>query len=487
MGIPSRSPQSRTPLAALLVATAFALALSLGPARGQVLAAPSIEDPAPPPGVRCGLGKAFHAGRRAALREAVGEGWLVFRGLPDTRAYEAFHQDKTFWYLTGVESPNAALVMRAQTGAEVLFLPRPNRRQEAWEGELWDSADAWVPPLVGIEDVRPADELEEFLREHVTEGERVWVSLHPHVALAGCFDRAGPFDRRRARDPFDGRPSREQRLADWLREELGADVADCAPQLADLRRIKTPEEIAAMRRAARVGAEAMNEAIRSTRPGLGEGELAALMEMVMKRLGAAGHGYHAIVGAGENSLVLHYSANRGTLDPGEVVLVDYGPEVDHYVCDITRTWPVDETFSPRMRELYQAVYDAQEAAFAAARPGATLAEVDRAAKRVLEERGLGKWIRHGTCHWIGLEVHDVGAYDAPLAPGCAFTIEPGVYESETGIGIRIEETVVITEDGCEVLTAGCPRSIEQIEALIAAEGVFDRIDRSAKEGAAETR
>ena len=197
------------------------------------------------------------------------------------------------------------------------------------------------------------------------------------------------------------------------------------------------------------------------------------MSLAQMREGAQGPGYNAIVGSGANSCILHYNGSSRRMQAKEVVLIDYGPEVDHYVTDITRTWPVDGKFTKRARELYDAVLAAQEAGIAAAKPGLTLADINRIANDVLKERGFGDFIRHGVCHYIGMEVHDPGLRRAKFVPGVAFTIEPGLYEDETGIGIRIEDVVVITEDGCEVITAQCPKDPDELEALVASEGILD--------------
>jgi Xaa-Pro aminopeptidase len=424
----------------------------------------------------CGLGKEFHAGRRAALRAALKEGLIVLRGLEEARDYTRFHQDKVFWYLTGIDSPGAALVMDAKSGAETLYLPKRNPRGEAWEGEKWDVEDAWVSELTGIGEIRSQSELVKDLGARIEKGSRVWVSLHPAIALSACFDRAMPFDRAVEKDPLDGRLSREKALAARLTELFGADVADLSDHLYGLRQVKQPAEIEAMRAAGRAGALAMAEAIRSTRAGVGEWELEALMSWVQIRNGATGPGYHGIVGSGPNSLVLHYSTSRRTLQSGEVILLDYAPEVDHYVSDITRTWPVDGKFTPRQAELYDAVLAAQLAGIAAVKPGRTLADVEEACAAVLAERGFKDFVRHGACHWIGMEVHDAGDYTAPFVPGMSFTVEPGLYEPATGIGIRIEDVVVVTADGCEVTSALVPKERAEVEALVAAEGVLDWLD-----------
>jgi Xaa-Pro aminopeptidase len=421
----------------------------------------------------CGLGREFHAGRRKALMDRVGERVMVFRGLPETRDYLMFRQDKTFWYLTGIESPNAALVLDGKSGAEILFLPKADPRGERWEGEKWDASDEWVPALTGIDDVRQLDELLPALKDVLGRRKEVGISMHPAIGLAAAYDRAGPFDRHQARDPLDGRVDREQALADALQRELSIETFDVARDLIELRWVKQPAELAAMRRAGRAGALAMIEAVRSTRAGIGEWELEALMSMIQVREGGAGPAYHAIVGSGPNSCVLHYSTSSRRMHAGEVVLIDYGPELDHYTTDITRTWPVDGEFTERQAELYDAVLAAQAAGIAAVKPGVTMRDVNAACSAVLRERGFGDMILHGACHWIGMEVHDPGPGRRPLEPGVAFTVEPGLYDVEAGIGIRIEDVVVVTEDGCEVLTDLVPKDRATITALVGETGVLD--------------
>jgi len=351
----------------------------------SVVLAPGQEKSALPEGQVCGLGKEFHAGRRAALVAAIGEkqGVVLVRGLPDTRAYTRFEQDKTFWYLTGVESPNAALLIDLKSAQPILFLPKASKMKESWEGEMWDAGDAWVPGLTGIADVRLAGDLEKTLAELAPKGSTVWISMEPWVELGGCFDRAHPADVAQAKDAFDGRASREEALKRNLTEKFGLVVKDCAPQLSELRRVKTAEEIGALRRAGVSGALAMIEAMRSTKPGVGEWQLDALMSFVQRNEGARGPGYHAIVGSGPNALALHYSASTRVLREHEMLLIDYAPEYDHYVSDITRSWPTDGEWTPRMAELYDAVLAAQEAGIAATKPGVTMRDVDAACRKVL--------------------------------------------------------------------------------------------------------
>jgi Xaa-Pro aminopeptidase len=356
-------------------------------------------------------------------------------------------------------------------------LPERDKRGESWDGEQWDASDAWVKELTGFSEIRATNAVEQLLGDMLGRDASLWISMHPNLELSGCCDRATPFDRKQKKDPFDGRASREEAFRDALAAKFERTPRDFKPALDDLRLVKQPEEIDAMRRAGQAGCEAMLEAIRSSAPGVGEWELAALMSWIQIEGGAAGPAYQAIVGVGANSLVLHYSVCNRRAAAGEVVLIDYAPEVDHYTSDITRTWPIDGKFSVRQAELYDAVLEAQLAGIAAVKPGATLGDVEGAARAVLDKRGLAKLLPHGVSHYIGLEVHDVGDYSRPFVPGVCFTVEPGLYESATGIGVRIEDVVVVTADGCEVLSSTCPKDRASMESLVAGEGVLDRLKK----------
>jgi Xaa-Pro aminopeptidase len=490
--VPARGPRDLLPLvAALLAATASAQAAASQSGSNSVAPVPS-GGPTTPVGAprdasiaqpdaqvhECGLGAAFHAGRRKKLVEALRAisptGLVLVRGLPATREYTRFTQDKTFWYLTGVESPDAALVVDVKSGAETLFLPPRSAASERWEGELWDAQDAWVKDVTGFTDVRPTNELVPMLKETAPAAKVVWISKEPWIELSGCADRARENDKTILQDPLDGRLSREDALELNLRQKVDVDVRDCAPVLAEMRRVKTPEEISALRSAGRIGALAMEEAVRCSRPGRGEWELEAVMTFVQRREGATGPAYHAIVGCGPNALVLHYSADSRTMRAGEMVLLDYAPEVDHYTSDITRSWPVDGKFTPRMIEIYDAVLEAQLAGIAAVKPGATFEDVEKASRHALSTHGMFKLTRHGVSHYVGLEVHDVGDYRRPFEPGVVLTVEPGVYDAQANIGVRIEDVVVVTATGCEVLTAGVPKDRASLMALQSESGLLDR-------------
>jgi len=413
------------------------------------------------------LGAAFHAGRRSALAEALdGKGIVVVRGAADTRNYLEFRQSNDFWYLTGVETPGAALVLDAKSGKSSLFLPPRNPSHESVEGpDLHPGEEA--ERITGFEQTRSTAELEAALGALRGKGP-FYAPLAPEELHQTSRDRAEGFERGRERDPFDGRPSREKAFADALEKRLGAPIRDASPILDELRRVKTPEEIEAMREASRVGAEGMRAAMRACRPGRFEWELAAEANATYLRLGARGPAYFAIVGAGPNSIVLHYYRKHRRIEDGEVVLIDFGPEVNYYTTDITRTFPANGKFTARQREVYEACLAAQEATLAAVKPGVTIADLTRVASEAIRKAGFGKYILHGPCHYIGLAVHDVGEYGKPLEPGVCITVEPGIYVPGEAIGVRIEDTIVVTEKGHENLSILAPRTVAEIEAWMAA-------------------
>jgi Xaa-Pro aminopeptidase len=260
--------------------------------------------------------------------------------------------------------------------------------------------------------------------------------------------------------------------------------------------VKEPDELALMRQAITIACEAHREAMRAVRPGMREFEIEALVDYTFRRRGASGPAYPSIIAGGANATILHYTDNTAALAAADLLLIDAGAEYAGYCADVTRTFPVGPRFEGAQRDCYEAVLAAQQAAITAARPGATLEALHALAIRTLAERlvALGlldgpleqaieqetykRFYMHRTSHWLGRDVHDVGRYrvnDAPrpLAPGMVFTVEPGLYiapaadvpEAFRGIGIRIEDDVLVTDDGCEVLSAAAPKTIADVEAL----------------------
>jgi Xaa-Pro aminopeptidase len=272
-------------------------------------------------------------------------------------------------------------------------------------------------------------------------------------------------------------------------------VVDPRVALHELRLFKGAEELAALRTAAAITAEAHRLAMHAGKPGARESELDAVLGYTFRRRGGTGPGYSSIVGAGANATVLHYVDNAATIRDGDLVLVDAGCEFDCYTADVTRTWPASGRFTPAQRAVYDVVLRAQLGAIAMVKPGVTLDELHQHCVRVLTagmidlgllagsvddriaDQGYRKHFMHGTSHWLGLDVHDAGAYTQagkprPLAAGMVITVEPGLYIAADadgaagelrGIGVRIEDDVLVTEAGHDVLTAACPKTVAALE------------------------
>ncbi|HEX9793422.1 MAG TPA: Xaa-Pro peptidase family protein [Planctomycetota bacterium] len=405
---------------------------------------------------------AWHAGRRADLMARLEDGVIVLRGAPTQNDYREFRQDNNFWYFTGVTTPDAAIILVPKTGEQHFFAPPANPGLEKWLGDLIDPDEGAA--LTGIANAHPLADFEKVLAQLAKKHKTVYLQAQPAENWMMSRDNLQGALRTQVSDAFDGRSSREGQFKRQVEEKLGAKTKDITVLLDAMRIVKTPAEAEAMRNACRISGLAHQAVLRTARAGMFEWQLGTRMTGSMLENGAMGPAYMAIVGTGPNANVLHYSANNRKLAADDLVLIDYGAEYNHYVADITRTWPVSGKFSARQREVYQAVYDAQEAAFALCKPGATLADMERAAGAVIRERGFGRMV-HGVSHWLGMATHDVGAPFAKFEPGMVFTVEPGVYLPDEGFGVRIEDVVLITEDGYELLSRMIPRSIEDIEAL----------------------
>jgi len=392
-----------------------------------------------------------------------------------------FRQDSDFWYLTGFDHPNAIAVIRSDDGpAYTLFVEPRDRELETWTG--------YRPGVEGAKRDHEADEafpqaeFRERLPGVISGARRIYHVLGRDTAIDAIITHT-----------LD-----ELRLRSRQGVEPAEAIVDPRSITHAMRWHKEPAELDIMRRAAEISREAHAAGARLAQPGAHEYELEAVIEYAFRRRGARGAAYSTIVGGGENATVLHYVRNDQKLRQGELVLIDAGCELEGYASDVTRTWPIGGEFSGPGRALYEVVLAAQYAALAACAPGRTLPEIhDVAVKAIVEGLiGLGllegdpaeltareahrRFYMHGTSHWLGLDVHDVGAYKVAgeprrLEPGVVFTVEPGIYvapDSENvderfrGIGIRIEDDVAITADGHENLTAGIPKDPDEVEAMV---------------------
>ncbi|HEU5042361.1 MAG TPA: aminopeptidase P family protein [Gemmatimonadales bacterium] len=404
------------------------------------------------------------AARRAALFESLGTGIAILRS-SEARSIERdypqdsdYRESNDFFYLTGLESPGSWLVLAARDSGPdeaILFLPPADAAVERWTGR------AGLPPteatrLTGITDVRSARGAEE----------EIW-SL---VFGGGSPARAGSL--------FIRRDSAQAESAFFRRLVFSAGghgqpvaVSDLGAPLARLRLVKDAEEIRRLRQAATITADALRDAMASARPGMHEYELEARIEYGFRRGGAERVGFPSIVGSGPNGTALHYDRNRRRTRQGDLVVMDVGAEFGYLTADVTRTIPITGRFTDRQRALYRLVLGAQEAALAQVAPGVTLPVLDRVARSYIRERSgslcgassCDRYFVHGLSHWLGMDVHDVGSYATPLAPGMVFTVEPGIYLPEEGLGIRIEDDVLVTQTGYELLSGAAPRAAEEVE------------------------
>ena len=424
--------------------------------------------------------------RKQLMRMAGDDAILVLPTAPprirSNDTHYGYRQDSDFWYLTGFDEPEAVLVLvpgRAH-GEALLFCRERDPAREAWDGPRAGTEGA--VDAFGFDDAYPIADLDEILPGLLEGRTRVYY----HFGRDTEFDLKliGWVNRVRAQVKQGAQPPHE-----FL--ELGH-------YLHELRLYKSRDELRLMRRAAQIAAGAHVKAMRAARPGMHEYEVEAAI-LHHFRSNDAVPAYESIVGSGANACVLHYIANRAQIGENDLLLIDAGAEYRNYASDITRTFPVNGRYSKEQRAIYQLVLDAQRAALALAKPGSTWVAGHDAAVATLTEGLLklgllkgtlekniesGEYKRfymHKTGHWIGLDVHDVGEYRIDghfreLEPGMAFTVEPGLYIAPgskgvsarwQGIGVRIEDDVVITKSGHDVLTDGVPKEVDAIEALLA--------------------
>lgn len=402
-----------------------------------------------------------------------------------------YRHDSYFYYLSGFTEPESVLVLVAARGERparaILFCREKNLEREIWDGYRYGPEAA--RSAFGVDEAWPIAELDTRLPDLLADAPALYYATASNAAL-------------------------DARVQGWIkavrarsRSGVTAPAAfhDLLPLLDEMRLIKDADEQAIMLRAGEISGNAHARAMRAARPGLHEYALEAELLYEFRRNGAQFPAYTPIVASGPNACVLHYNANDRLMRDGELVLIDAGCELDGYASDITRTFPVNGRFTPAQRRLYELVLAAQEAAFAAIAPGRPYSAFHEAALRVLTQGMLdlgliaaGKFgsvedaiaakayvpfYMHGTGHWLGMDVHDVGAYrdlaqaDKPsrrLQAGMVLTVEPGIYvrpaedvpEEYWHIGIRIEDDVVVLEDGYRILTASAPKTVDEIEALV---------------------
>jgi len=420
----------------------------------------------------------YHARREKLGAKLDGGVALVFapaeaEGPNDVYGYRP---DNNFYYLTGCPEPWAALLVAGAAEAkgdaaarkytEILFLPKRNYSQERWTGPKLGPDDPKAAELAGVDRVEPLDNLRYEL-----------VKL-PHGREMKIYTDV----------PAGEEASNSTSPLSWLRNAnaffVGASFHDIRPLLASLRMVKDPGEVELIRKATNASIAAQFAAIRAIKPGITEREIAAVLQYEWGKRGCERPSYAPIVGSGFNSTVLHYSDDSGTMQSGDVVVMDAAGEYSLYATDITRTVPVNGKFTPRQREIYEIVLGAQKAAMAAFQSGKSSLRRNKpdslndVASEYINTHGkdlhgepLGKYFIHGLGHYVGLAVHDEGDYDVPLGPGMIFTIEPGIYIPEEKIGVRIEDMYYVDNNGKLVrLTESLPQTVDEIEKLMSKTG-----------------
>lgn len=428
----------------------------------------------------------FAAHRAALLSQlADDEAVLVFGGPVHRRNGDADHRyrpDSDVWWLTGWADPEVAVFLRPGAAPLTMFVQARDPAAETWTGRRPGPEGAVA--RFGADEAFAYDELD-------TELPRL---LQGVSTLHYGFGRDAAFDARLQAALYKaGRATRRSGLP------IPETFVSPSKVLHELRLHKSDDEVTLLREAARITSAAHVAAMQAGAPGVREYALEALLDRAFRVEGGTGPGYTSIVAAGDNACILHYIVNDDVIEDGELVLVDAGGEVAYYTADITRTWPANGRFTADQRALYDIVLQANLDAIAATKPGATFMDVHDTAIATLtkgmvrvgllagevddliQTEAYKRYYMHGTSHWLGLDVHDVGVYaregsSRVLAPGMVLTIEPGLYvppddeqapERFRGIGIRIEDDVLVTDDGCDVLTAACPKDGDAIEAICA--------------------
>lgn len=424
--------------------------------------------------------------RRDEFMRRLAGGIAVFPAAPtairNSDVEHEYRQDTDFYYLTGFEEPNAVAVLAPDHPEHrfVLFVQPKDREREVWTG--WRAGEEGARRDYGADAAFTIDKLDQELPKLAEKADRIYYR-------------------------FGSDPTFDERLVGFMRgfqrqrqrEGTGpSSVIDPAEILHEMRLIKSPDELQTLRRAIDISCDGHLAAMAAIKPGAYEYEIEAILRYVFRKSGSPRSGYAAIVASGHNATVLHYTINDRRIENDELVLIDAGAEFGYYTGDVTRTMPAGGKFTEDQAMLYQLVLDAQLEAISAIRPGATFLEPHQAAVRVLteglvrlgllegevekliEENALKKFYMHRTSHWLGMDVHDAGPYKVAdewrrLEPGMVMTVEPGLYIADDdqsvasryrGIGIRIEDDVLVTDDGNEVLSARVPKSVQEIESLM---------------------
>ncbi len=451
--------------------------------------------------------------RRVEFMQKLGPQSMIVLFSTEPKQFEGdvnyeFRQDNNLFYLAGIDQPKTTLVLMPgnQTQKEILFIAPRNPTLELWTGKLLSPEEAKA--MSGIETVYESGAFETFIEtvlgarnngprndDSAIEYQSFSDGLRNRTAVV-YLDLSGHPGRQGSSTPA-------RQFAEQIKERVDSlQVKDASQFLHRLRLVKSAYEIAQLRRAIDITCQAQREAMQTVRPGMFEYEVEAAIEFIFRKNGAPWPGFPSIVASGPNATTLHYDRSSRQMADGDLLLTDIGAEINYYSADVTRTYPVNGRFTPEQAKIYDLVLKAQTEAMNMVRPGASIPQVHARTVAVLKEGLLelglisskqGQeyrvWFPHGTSHWLGMNVHDVGENAARFEPGMVLTVEPGLYIRQdtfekmrrendrlaatiepavskySGIGVRIEDDVLVTESGFELLSDKAPKTIVEIEAL----------------------
>lgn len=430
------------------------------------------------------VGKEEYAARRARLMETIGSGSAVFLGAQTPSSDVAFRQGHDFFYMSGVEIPDAILVVDGLRKESVLFFTMTESEADglAIPVELVRAP----APYTGIERALPAEQFSGYLAGIAGRGQPLYTMFKPEeVGPENSNEKFNALQKSMTLNLWDGRLTRELQFVKQLRERFPqVEVRDCSPMVWNQRKFKSKAEIEIMREVARIGVQAHKALIQSTRPGVSEKALAAVFDFVSSEAGARGLSYYTIIMSGKNHAYGHYPGYDRVLEDGDFLILDAAPDYENYHVDISTSFPASGKFSARQKELYEAALAVHDVAIENYRPGVSLREVGQKVDALIKARGFERFAQDfsgivrlgGYNHSIGLATHDVmGTFagaDEVLKPGFVFACDIQLFRRDEEIGIRIEDTVAITDTGHEVLSLGAPRTVAEIEALMKKDGVL---------------
>lgn len=418
---------------------------------------------------RTGYSKSELMRRRASLMEQVQDGLIILFGNAMEVPGAHTRQDNDFYYFTGVEDLGAITIIIPKIKQAVLFLPAQTDREAMYVGDNL-LRDPEGKEKSGFDAIYPLSFFDQYLgRMAMSFGPRFHVRLYPRDSIDLARYETLLYIGRKNRSHYNDQLSIDNYRLMKLKDRFPfAEFHDITMLIDEMRVIKSPEEIAILRRIGKSSADGVKRAILATRPGVYEYELEAEAMYAVLKEGARGFAYPPIVGSGPNSCVLHYAKNSRRIEDGDLVLMDFGGELDYMCMDISRTWPAGGTFTDEQKEVYITALEIQKACIEAYRPGVTNADVQKHVAEVMKRKGIDpRGEKGGLGHYVGMATHDAGPYGGALREGMVFAIEPGFYYPEKNLGVRIEDTVLITKNGCEVLTKDVPKELAEIEKMMA--------------------